>query len=256
MEPVDTVNTEMDVVSAETPINNVDVKATETSTVNSRSIQSVNKAAFCCLRTGQSILNAVSVMLGVCILIGGCLLAYAGSFVSARLGSTEIVYYAFAGVNLIGGIYIIFRTFSLAIAIKQLEHVNTEFQKTQTELESTNNNLIKTQHNLETTTRALSQQLDNIKHECSELAVSNQKLREAINALVVANNSTLDVGKMISRVLDDLKAERDGLKTEREAQERFTIGLTEAIYKQMDINSDGVIDKSEQAIWLSKIRAH
>lgn len=386
---------------------------------NKRGIASdaVNGAC-CCLRIGQTIMNVVSIVLGICILVGGCLLAYSG--VTTQVPILNFVFYVFAAINLIGGVYIIFRTFSLASAIAALSKVNDEFQKTQDELEKTqdelegtnkklivtngellktnielsktndkllktnselaqtnedlmstaeklnavNTQLVKTSEDLNgdvkdlrklnntlsddlanlrieveglnvvrtqldedvaklsklnaglatanvemakgvtelrgtiaaereeneklrgeintlndsnTRLQALNELLDHnianlhlqlekfmsdigmmekqiegVKHERGELALSNEKLRQAITALASANDASLDVGKLIKDVLEDMEKQRDGLKSEREAMERFALGLTSSIYAEMDLNGDGVIDKSEQTAWLTR----
>jgi uncharacterized coiled-coil DUF342 family protein len=330
-------------------------------------------------------LTLISAIIGVLTIISGGILAYQGT--QAAVGFNYVLW-IFAAVDLCAGIYIIYRTYSLASAMAQLRQINSEFAETQEQLESEvgkltaesarltkigvefaatnvsliasvgslsaendrlhkiNNELAATTVQLESTSAQLQgecnmmkahidslgeninsltaqnnvyaehnselgkklstlesqntelgeqiaklaqsnyeyaennsayvhenanlhaqvsrfiaaghdfeKQVEQLKHERTELALANDKLRTAISALASANDSAMDVGKMIADVLRDMERERDGLKTEREAMEKFSIQLSSAIFAEMDLNSDGTIDPNEQSAWLKRIRA-
>jgi SWI5-dependent HO expression protein 3 len=320
-------------------------------------------AAGICGGCMDKILMVISTILGVMVIIGGGLLAYQGTV--AAVGFNYVLW-TFAGIEFVAGIYIIFRTFSLASAMAQLRKINSEFEETQEkledevdkmqgevvqlheansnlqhtkfelqnvnlELQSTNSNLrlinsdlmsVNSQLQnvsadltakcenmrevileLSSETETLKQhanklgaqidllagenamftennetykhenanlhgqinrfinaekefeaQIGELRHERTELALANDKLRTAISALVSANDSSIDVGKMIAGVLKDMERERDALTNEREAMERFSIQLSSAIFAEMDLNGDSKIDAAEQSAWLAKIK--
>ena len=88
--------------------------------------------------------------------------------------------------------------------------------------------------------------------EQSESEIS--KLRSAITALAVANEKTMDVGKLIGDLMRDIELQRDQLTTERELQEKFTVGLSKVVFQEMDANGDGNVSTQEQKDWLDRMR--
>lgn len=327
-------------------------------------------AAGICGGCMNKILMVISAILGVFVIIGGGLLAYQGTV--ATVGFNYVLW-TFAGIEFIAGVYIIFRTFSLASTMAQLQKINNEFEETQEKLESevdrmteererlkkevgrlegtvtdlqtvnsdlrrtsdelsvvksdlqntvnslqtmnsdlqtVNTTLTQTSAGLQSEVEDLSSQNENLRgvitdlssvadllkvqnaefstnidsikhenanlhcqvnkfisagkefetqiealrHERTELALVCEKLRTAISALASANDASLDIGKMISGILEDMERERDALTSEREAMERFSLQLSSAIFAEMDLNGDSTIDATEQSVWLKRIR--
>ncbi len=236
--------------------------------------------------TVNIILSIVSAALGVLVIASGGILGYQGSVTASPF---NYVLFVFAGVNIVAGIYIIVRVFGIQNMINQLKSVNAELKITEAKLSDevatlrgevvtlrdTNEKLETTVQNLETNVQNLNTEnakitktaehldiinSDLIKTECAlkkdvlKLSEETNKLRLAISAIVQASDSTIEVGSLIKDILDDIKREREKITTEREAAELFTTRLTALVFTNMDLNSDGVVDRTEQQAWLGRVR--
>jgi cell division protein FtsB len=236
--------------------------------------------------TVNIILSLITAVLGVLVVASGGILGYQGSVTAPPF---NYVLFVFAGVNIVAGIYIIVRVFGIQNMINQLKSVNAELKITEAKLSDevvtlrdTNEKLNANVQNLETNMRNLETNVQNlntenakitktaehfdvinsdlIRTECAlkkdvlKLSEETNKLRLAISAIVQASDSTIEVGSLIKDILDDIKQEREKITTEREAAELFTTRLTALIFTNMDLNSDGVVDKAEQQAWLGHVR--
>jgi FtsZ-binding cell division protein ZapB len=149
----------------------------------------------------DKILMVVSTVLGV--LVGGGLLAYQGT--QASIGFNYVLW-AFAGIEFIAGIYIIFRTFSLASAMAEFEETQEKLQAdvaalgveynklqggidelkdTNEQLQSVNTQLLNATNDLRAENAKLDEQCTNVKAVVVEL--SNVEMKKHINALRDSN---------------------------------------------------------------------
>lgn len=130
--------------------------------------------------------------------------------------------------------------------VDDLRNVNNDMK---IELQTAQKNNLKQ----EELTKKLQDEISKIKSEREALVTFNEKLKTATtaltNALVQAKDSTIDVDKILRETLVEIEKHGVAIKDEREAQERFTLHLADAIFKEMDANGDGAISVEEFKEW-------
>lgn len=206
-----------------------------------------------------SMLHYISVACAVVLFIGGGVLCGVGS--QAVPVELRYVAYGFGAAISVIGVFFAFRSFSLALALRDLEKLRGQLQETVTdldranaELQSTNDALKKTSDGLIDTLASMNETEASLRGQVAMLVETSERFRTAIGALVTAGSQNIDLTAMINDALKSIRAMEADLRSEREKQEAFTTKLTASILAQMDANGDGSIDAIEQARWLERMR--
>jgi hypothetical protein len=219
-----------------------------------------------------SLLHYISVAFAAITFISGGILIGVGT--TLTMPELRYVAYAFGAAACIVAIFFMFRSFSLMLAIHDLEKVRNEMQDTAQSLHNENKELKLTLATMHTTAAGLektngdlratadgmtdmlaSMEADgaDMRKQIAALTECNERFRTAIGALVTAGSQSADLTKMINDSLQSIKQLETNLQDERKRQEAFTTHLTAAILAQMDGNGDGSIDAIEQQKWLGKL---
>lgn len=218
------------------------------------------------------ILHYISVACASISFISGGILIGVGTTLS--MPELRYVAYAFGAAACLVAVFFMFRSFSLALAIHDLEKVrddiedtakllqkeNADLKKSVASLHETADGLEKTNGELRATADGFIDMLSNMRAGEAELRSQivaltecNERFRTAIGALVTAGSQSQDLTKMINDSLQSIKQLETDIRDERAKQEAFTTHLTAALLAQMDANGDGSIDAIEQQKWLSKL---
>lgn len=226
------------------------------------------------------LLHYISIVCACVTFIGGGILIALGT--TQSIVELRYVAYAFGGATALIAVFFAFRSFSLALALQDLERLRKQMEDTVTNLRKVNEELVDTNKSLQDTNVSLQNTNASLRDTNSSLEATrdgfietlsqlqgtnvdlgqqvasltemNERFRTAIGALVTAGSQSMDLTKMINDSLASIRQLESSLASERTKQEAFTTKLTASILAQMDANRDGLIDAIEQQKWLERLR--